>query len=167
LIFDGEPNATRSELGRTAHKLDEAARGFSFRLDGPLDMRMGGEGPSAADVVAHADERDLARIIATLGEERFARPVARAIVAARSAAPIETTRALKVAIRETGGTAAPLPEFVARTLFAQLFRVGLFHTPAAAIDYIKYPCTVSGKRFIEASGFKPMFTLEETFASVR
>jgi len=72
-----------------------------------------------------------------------------------------------VAIRETGGTAAPLPEFVARTLFAQLFRVGLFHTPAAAIDYIKYPCTVSGKRFLEATGFKPMFSLEETFASVR
>ena len=74
---------------------------------------------------------------------------------------------LKVAIRETGGTAAPLPEFVARTLFAQLFRVGLFHTPAAAIDYIKYPCTVSGKRFLEATGFKPMFSLGEAFASVR
>jgi 16S rRNA (cytosine1402-N4)-methyltransferase len=82
------------DLGVSTMQLDEAARGFSFRLDGPLDMRMGGEGPSAADVVAHADERDLARIIATLGEERFARPVARAIVAARSAAPIETTRAL-------------------------------------------------------------------------
>jgi UDP-glucose 4-epimerase len=74
---------------------------------------------------------------------------------------------LRVAIRETGGTAVPLPEFVARALFGQLFQLGLFHTPAAAIDYIKYPCTVSAKRFVEATGFKPSFTLEETFASVR
>ena len=75
-------------------QLDEAERGFSFRLDGPLDMRMGSEGPSAADVVAQASERDLADIISTLGEERHARAVARAIVAARSSAPIATTRAL-------------------------------------------------------------------------
>ena len=75
-------------------QLDEAARGFSFRLDGPLDMRMGGEGPSAADVVKRASERDLASIIKTLGEERHARAVARAIVRARDATPIETTGAL-------------------------------------------------------------------------
>src|SRR5262249_3417825 len=65
-----------------------------FRLDGPLDMRMGPGGVSAADVVAHASERDLAAIIATLGEERHARAVARAIGAARLDAPITTTRAL-------------------------------------------------------------------------
>ena len=64
-------------------QLDEAERGFSFRLDGPLDMRMGGDGPSAADVVAQASERDLADIIFQLGEERHSRAVARAIVAAR------------------------------------------------------------------------------------
>ena len=73
---------------------------------------------------------------------------------------------LKLAIRETGGSAVPLPEFIARTLFARLFQLGLFHTPAGAIDFIKYPCTVAGKRFIEATGFKPLFTLDETFASV-
>jgi 16S rRNA (cytosine1402-N4)-methyltransferase len=82
------------DLGVSSMQLDEAGRGFSFRLDGPLDMRMGPEGPSAADVIAHASERDLAAIIATLGEERHARAVARAIVAARRQAPIATTRAL-------------------------------------------------------------------------
>jgi 16S rRNA (cytosine1402-N4)-methyltransferase len=82
------------DLGVSSMQLDEAARGFSFRHDGPLDMRMGGDGPTAADVVAAASERDLATIIATLGEERFARGIGRAIVAARREAPIATTRAL-------------------------------------------------------------------------
>ncbi len=82
------------DLGVSSMQLDQAERGFSFRNDGPLDMRMGRDGPSAADLVAHANERDLAAIIATLGEERFARAVARAIVRARASAPIETTGAL-------------------------------------------------------------------------
>jgi len=71
------------DLGVSSFQIDQAERGFSFRLDGPLDMRMSLEGPSAADVVNTMDEAELARIIATLGEERFARRVARAIVAAR------------------------------------------------------------------------------------
>jgi 16S rRNA (cytosine1402-N4)-methyltransferase len=82
------------DLGVSSMQLDEAGRGFSFRLNGPLDMRMGHAGPSAADVIAHADERALAAIIATLGEERHARALARAIVKARSERAIDTTRAL-------------------------------------------------------------------------
>ncbi len=82
------------DLGVSSMQLDRAERGFSFRLDGPLDMRMGSEGPSAAEVIAAASERDLADIIFALGEERHSRAVARAIIKARSSAPIETSRAL-------------------------------------------------------------------------
>src|SRR5580658_818588 len=82
------------DVGVSSMQIDDAARGFSFRLDGPLDMRMGRDGPSAADVVARASERDLGIVIATLGEERHARAVARAIVRARGERAIDTTRAL-------------------------------------------------------------------------
>ncbi len=87
------------DVGVSSMQLDQPERGFSFRLDGPLDMRMSStgsakDGPSAADVVAVADERDLANIIFLLGEERHSRGVARAIVKARTDAPIATTAAL-------------------------------------------------------------------------
>jgi len=82
------------DIGVSSMQLDQASRGFSFRQGGPLDMRMSGEGPSAADIVNNAGERDLADIIYILGEERHARAVARAIVRAREQAPIATTSAL-------------------------------------------------------------------------
>ena len=82
------------DVGVSSMQLDEAARGFSFRNDGPLDMRMGHDGPTAADVIAKASEADLANIIYIFGEERHSRGVARAIVAARKEAAITTTRAL-------------------------------------------------------------------------
>ena len=82
------------DLGVSSMQLDSQDRGFSFRLDGPLDMRMEAGGPSAADVVAAASERTLADIIFLLGEERHSRAVARAIVKARATSPIRTTRAL-------------------------------------------------------------------------
>jgi 16S rRNA (cytosine1402-N4)-methyltransferase len=82
------------DIGVSSMQLDEANRGFSFRSQGPLDMRMGQDGPTAADVIAKASEADLANIIYIFGEERHSRGVARAIVAARKEAPIATTRAL-------------------------------------------------------------------------
>ena len=82
------------DLGVSSLQLDDPERGFSFLRDGPLDMRMGGEGPSAADVVNRTAEAALADIIYRYGEERRSRAVARAIVAARARAPIERTRQL-------------------------------------------------------------------------
>ncbi|MCC8982078.1 16S rRNA (cytosine(1402)-N(4))-methyltransferase RsmH [Bradyrhizobium acaciae] len=82
------------DVGVSSMQLDQAERGFSFRLGGPLDMRMAQSGPSAADVVATASEKQLADIIYIFGEERHSRGVARAIVAARKDAPITTTEAL-------------------------------------------------------------------------
>ncbi|MBV9562313.1 MAG: 16S rRNA (cytosine(1402)-N(4))-methyltransferase RsmH [Bradyrhizobium sp.] len=82
------------DVGVSSMQLDEAGRGFSFRLDGPLDMRMGQDGPTAADVIARASEAELADIIYIFGEERHSRGVARAIVAGRKDKPITTTRAL-------------------------------------------------------------------------
>jgi len=97
------------DLGVSSMQVDEAERGFSFRLDGPLDMRMGRDGPTAADIVARAGERDLGAIVATLGEERHARAVARAVVRARSAAPIVSTRALAdIVARVAGGRDAAI-----------------------------------------------------------
>ena len=82
------------DVGVSSMQLDQPERGFSFRLNGPLDMRMGGDGPTVADVIAKASETDLANIIYIFGEERHSRGIARAIVAARKEAPIATTRAL-------------------------------------------------------------------------
>lgn len=82
------------DIGVSSMQIDEAQRGFSFRFDGPLDMRMGMAGSSAADLVNEADEAVLADVIYHYGEERRARAVARAIVAARTEAPITTTRQL-------------------------------------------------------------------------
>lgn len=82
------------DLGVSSMQLDRAERGFSFQKDGPLDMRMGRSGRNAADLVAEADEAELADILYLYGEERAARRIARAIVTERAKAPIETTRAL-------------------------------------------------------------------------
>ena len=87
------------DLGVSSPQLDSAERGFSFRLDGPLDMRMGQHGSSAADLVAGLEEGALAELIRDFGEERYARRVARAIVAARRRAPIRRTGELAEIVR--------------------------------------------------------------------
>ncbi len=87
------------DLGVSSFQIDEGARGFSFRHDGPLDMRMGDTGPTAADIVNRTAESDLADILYQYGEERLSRRVARAIVAARAEAPILTTFRLAEIIR--------------------------------------------------------------------
>jgi 16S rRNA (cytosine1402-N4)-methyltransferase len=87
------------DLGVSSMQLDEAERGFAFRQDGPLDMRMSTHGRSAADVVAETDEADLAALIYRYGEERHSRRIARAIVAAREEAPIATTGRLAEVVR--------------------------------------------------------------------
>jgi len=87
------------DLGVSSFQIDDPARGFSFRHDGPLDMRMGKHGTSAADLVNTLPERALADVLYELGEERASRRIARAIVAARLEAPIETTGRLAEVIR--------------------------------------------------------------------
>ena len=73
---------------------------------------------------------------------------------------------LHTAIHESGGNPWPLPEPIVRPMFERLFRWGLIPYPAGALDYLKYPVTVSGTRFVEATSFKPLFGLEEIFQSV-
>jgi UDP-glucose 4-epimerase len=74
---------------------------------------------------------------------------------------------LHTAIRETGGRALPLPEFVLRPIIRTLFARGMVPWPEGAIDFLKFPVTLSGRRFVEATNFRPLFGLEETFQSLR
>ena len=83
------------DLGISSPQIDDGARGFSFRFDAPLDMRMDPtRGMSAAEWIATASEQDLHEVIKNYGEERFSRQIARAIVAQREESPIDTTRKL-------------------------------------------------------------------------
>ena len=92
-------DAVALDIGVSSPQIDDPERGFSFRSDGPLDMRMGGEGPDAARVVNTLAEAELADIIWRYGEERLSRRVAKAIVAARAEMPIERTAALARIVR--------------------------------------------------------------------
>jgi 16S rRNA (cytosine1402-N4)-methyltransferase len=95
----GQVSGLLADLGVSSMQLDDASRGFSFRFEGPLDMRMGAEGTSAAGLVNSLDEYELMRIIRDYGEEPMARRIAGAIVKAREEAPIETTSRLAEVIR--------------------------------------------------------------------
>ena len=91
------------DLGVSSFQFDQPERGFSFREDGPLDMRMSLSGMSAADFVNSADERELSRVIAQYGEEKNARRIARAIIKAR---PVTGTAQLAAIVSEAQGPAA-------------------------------------------------------------
>jgi 16S rRNA (cytosine1402-N4)-methyltransferase len=92
------------DLGVSSPQLDDAARGFSFQSDAPLDMRMDPtNGTSAADFLANADEREIADVLFRYGEERMSRRIARAIVARRAESPISTTRELAELVEHTLG----------------------------------------------------------------
>src|SRR5215475_4238796 len=93
-LGEGAADGVALDLGVSSMQLDEPERGFSFMRDGPLDMRMGKEGPSASDIVNELSAGELAEIIGKLGEEGRSRAIAKAIVARRAEAPIETTKEL-------------------------------------------------------------------------
>jgi 16S rRNA (cytosine1402-N4)-methyltransferase len=105
------------DLGVSSPQLDEAERGFSFNKDGPLDMRMGPEGRTAAELIAQEDERELARIIHELGEESFARPIAREL---KRALPTRTLEAAEVVKRAVPRRAWPKRIHVATKTFQAL-----------------------------------------------
>jgi len=106
------------DLGVSSAQLDTPERGFSFRSDGPLDMRMSREGPSAADLIVSLSERQLAELIRDFGEERFARRVARAITAARRCRPIRGTIELAEIVRAVVPTSEPGQDPATRTFQA-------------------------------------------------
>ena len=104
----GEVDGILLDLGVSSPQLDEPGRGFSFRADGPLDMRMDrSRDVTAASLVATRTEEELADILRTLGEEPNARRIARAIVQARAARPIETTGQLAGLVERTVGRHGP------------------------------------------------------------
>lgn len=102
------------DLGVSSHQLDEGERGFSYKKDAPLDMRMSQEGTTAADLVNNLSEQELSKIIFTYGEEKFAKRIAAAIVRERKNGKIETTlqladivkNAIPAATRREGGNPA-------------------------------------------------------------
>jgi 16S rRNA (cytosine1402-N4)-methyltransferase len=92
-------DAILADLGVSSMQLDDAERGFSFRRDAPLDMRMSSAGPSAAEYLASVDLDELTMVLRKWGEEPFARPIAKAIVAQRESEPIDTTAKLAALVR--------------------------------------------------------------------
>ena len=99
----GAPAAVLADLGCSSLQLDSAERGFSFTGDGPLDMRMGESGPTAADLLERAEWEELVRILRDYGEERRARAISRAIVGRREQAPLRTTAELSRLVQDVIG----------------------------------------------------------------
>ncbi len=108
------------DIGVSSHQLDAPERGFSYHNDAPLDMRMSQSGTTAADLVATLDEKQLADIFWRYGEEKFSRPIARAIVRERDKSPIETTLQLADLICRSIPAAARRDGHPARRVFQAL-----------------------------------------------
>ncbi|MEM6390464.1 MAG: 16S rRNA (cytosine(1402)-N(4))-methyltransferase RsmH [Pseudomonadota bacterium] len=121
------------DLGVSSMQLDQAERGFSFRKDGPLDMRMAQSGPTAADLVNALPEAQLADLLYLYGEERASRRVARAIVAARALGPLMTTRALAEVIEKVMPPARPGQAHPATRSF-QAIRIAVNDEFGALVD---------------------------------
>ena len=115
----GEVDGMLFDLGVSTPQIDTPGRGFSFRRDGPLDMRMDTtRGDTAARWLNEADEKEIAEVIDAYGEERFAKRIARAIVAARAQQPLTTTRQLGVLVAKAVGTREPGQDPATRTFQA-------------------------------------------------
>ena len=99
----GAPVAVLADIGCSSLQLDSAERGFSFASDGPLDMRMGGAGPTAAELLEEAEWEELVRILRDYGEERRARAIARAIIRRREQDPLRTTAQLSRLVQDVMG----------------------------------------------------------------
>ncbi len=117
LGFD-QVDAVGLDLGTSSPQLDDPERGFSFRFDGPLDMRMGGGGQTAADWINSASQGELSDVIREFGEERHHRRVAKSIVQAREQQPIETTGQLAAIVRPAVGRSADGLDAATRTFQA-------------------------------------------------
>lgn len=108
------------DIGVSSHQLDEPSRGFSYHTDAPLDMRMSQEGATAADMLRELSEQELADIFFRFGEEKFSRPIARAIVRRRETAPLATTEELAELIAASVPAAARRDKHPARRVFQAL-----------------------------------------------
>ena len=98
-LLEGQPvDGLLLDLGVSSPQLDDPERGFSFQREGPLDMRMGGDGPTAAQIIDASSERELERILVDDGEERFARAIARELKRARPRTTLEAAEAVKRAV---------------------------------------------------------------------
>jgi len=114
------------DLGLSSMQLDDPGRGFSFRADGPLDMRMDPDsGPTAAEILASASEEELRRILWSWGEERGARAIARAIVERRSRRPVRRTRELAELVCDVAGPAARRQRIHPATRTFQALRIAV------------------------------------------
>ncbi|MFM8795821.1 MAG: 16S rRNA (cytosine(1402)-N(4))-methyltransferase RsmH [Betaproteobacteria bacterium] len=136
-------NGILLDLGVSSPQIDTPQRGFSFRFDAPLDMRMDTtRGPTAADFLASADERRIAQVIRDYGEERFALPIAKAVVARReSGRPIRTTLELSELVARAVKTREPGQDPATRTFQALRIQVNaeleeLEQGLAAALDLL-------------------------------